>query len=255
MSRTVALVLAAATVAALAGCDGAVGAKMTFDDTEKAKVTDIVLTGEGGGDVTITTGNVTETRIKRIVRGGTGSGPVYQISGATLTLPTECGFNCHISWEVQAPTGVKINGDIHSGDVNLTDVGAVDLTMTSGDLMIDGASAPVKVKATSGNVTISRVPGLTLQATSGDLQAREISGPVDARLTSGNLDLELSKPASVTADVTSGDVHLLVPTGSYQVKQRTSSGDTTINGITDDPKSPNVLDLRARSGDLSVDTL
>src|SRR5689334_11492330 len=116
MSRTVALVLAAATVAALAGCDGAVGAKMTFDDTEKTKVTDIVLKGEGGGDVMITTGNVTETRIKRIVRGGTGSGPAYQLSGTTLTLPTECGFNCHISWEVQAPIGVKVNGDIRSGD-------------------------------------------------------------------------------------------------------------------------------------------
>jgi DUF4097 and DUF4098 domain-containing protein YvlB len=256
MSRTAALVLAAAAVAALAGCDGAVGAKMTFDDTEKTKVTDIVLAGEGGGDVTITTGNVTETHIKRVIRGGTGSGPVHQLSGTTLTLPTGCGgFNCHISWEVQAPVGVKVGGNIHSGDVTLTDVGAVDLTLTSGDVMIDGASAPVKVKATSGNVTVSRVPGVTMEATSGDMEAHDVTGPIDARVTSGNLDLELTKAASVTASVTSGDLMLVVPEGSYQVKQHTASGDADIEGITQDPKAANVLDLRARSGNLTVSTL
>ncbi|MFI1988382.1 DUF4097 family beta strand repeat-containing protein [Actinoplanes sp. NPDC020271] len=253
MSRRVALlVLAAASVAVLAGCDGAVGAKMTFDDTEKTKVTEIVLSGQGGGDVTVTTGNVAETHIKRIVLGGTGSGPVYQLSGTTLTLPTECGF-CHISWEVQAPAGVKVSGSGHSGNVNLTDVGAVDLTVTSGDVVIDGASQPVKVKATSGNVSISRVPGATLEATSGDMQAHEVAGPVQARITSGNLDLELSEAASVTAEVTSGDLHLLVPAGGYQIKQRAANGDVAVSGVTDDPRSPNVLDLRARSGNLSVD--
>jgi hypothetical protein len=255
MSRTIALLLAAASVAALAGCDGAVGAKMTFDDTEKVKVTNIVLDGNGGGDVIVTTGNVTETRIKRVVRGGTGSGPAYQLSGTTLTLPTECGFNCHISYEVQAPTGVQVHGEIRAGSIALTDVGAVDVTLTSGDVTIDGSSAPVKIKATSGDVTVSRAPGVTMEATSGDLRAREISGPVAARVTSGNIDLELATPASVTASVSSGDLMLLVPAGSYQIRQHTTSGDANIEGITNDPRSPNVLDLRARSGNLNVSTL
>lgn len=254
MSRAIALVLAAASVAALAGCDGAVGAKMTFDDTEKTKVTDIVLDG-GGGDVTVTTGNVTETHIKRTVRGGNGSGPTYKIDGGTLTLPTDCGFNCHMEYEVTAPAGVKVTGQLRSGGVSLTDVGAVDLTLTSGDVMIDGATAPVRIKATSGNVSVSGAPGVTLEATSGDLEARDITGPVDARVTSGNLDLELSKPASVTASVTSGDLTLTVPRGSYQLKQRTADGDATVEGITDDPKAANVLDLRARSGNLTVSAL
>ncbi|GAA2896921.1 hypothetical protein Acy02nite_80900 [Actinoplanes cyaneus] len=255
MSRRVAvLVLAAASVAALAGCDGAVGATMTFDDTEKTKVSDIVLDG-GGGDVTVTTGNVTETRIKRVVRGGDGSGPTYQITGTTLTLPTDCGFDCTISYEVQAPAGVKVSGKLRSGGVSLTDVGAVDLTLTSGDVMIDGATAPVRIKATSGNVTVSGVPGATLEATSGDLQAHDITGPVDARVTSGNLDLELSQPASVTASVTSGDLDLIVPKGSYQVKQHSGDGEATIEGVTNDPKATNVLDLRARSGNLTVGTI
>jgi DUF4097 and DUF4098 domain-containing protein YvlB len=120
--------------------------------------------------------------------------------------------------------------------------------------MIDGSSAPVKIKATSGDVTVSRAPGVTMEATSGDLRAREISGPVDARVTSGNIDLELATPASVTASVSSGDLMLQVPAGSYQIKQHTTSGGANIDGITNDPGSPNVLDLRARSGDLNVST-
>ncbi|GIF16150.1 DUF4097 family beta strand repeat-containing protein [Actinoplanes teichomyceticus] len=253
MSRTVALVLAAASVAALAGCDGVVGATMTFEDTERAKITDIVVSG-GSGDVIVTTADVTDTRIKRTVRGGNGSGPTYRIAGTTLTLPTECGFDCHIVYEVQAPTGVKVRGDLRSGSVNLTGVGAVDLTLSSGDVMIDGASAPVRVKATSGQVSVTRAPGAILEATSGDITALEISGPVQARVTSGSLDLELAEPASVTASVTSGDLMLLVPEGRYRINDHTADGDTHIDGLTEDPQSPNVLDLRARSGDLTVGT-
>ncbi|GIF07466.1 DUF4097 family beta strand repeat-containing protein [Actinoplanes siamensis] len=252
MSRTAALILAVASVAALAGCDGAVGAKMTFADTEKTKITDIVLSG-GSGDVMVTTGNVTETHIKRTIRGGNGSAAAYRISGGTLTLTTDCGFDCSISYEIQAPTGVKVSGNLRSGGVALTDVGPVDLTVTSGDVMIDGSSAPVKVKATSGSVTVSRAPGVTLEATSGDLVAREISGPVDARVTSGNLDLQLVRPAPVTASVSSGDLMLMVPEGRYRISEHTAGGDAEIDSaLISDPDSPNVLDLRARSGDLTV---
>ncbi|WIM97750.1 DUF4097 family beta strand repeat-containing protein [Actinoplanes oblitus] len=252
MSRRVAtLVLAAASVAALAGCDGVVGATMTFNDTEKVKVTDIVLDG-GSGDVLVTTGNVTETTIKRVVRGGNGSSTTYALSGTTLTLPTSCGLDCRISYEVRAPTGVKVRGKVNSGDLSLTDVGAVDVTLTSGDVRVDGATGPVRVKATSGDMDITRAAGVTVEATSGNIAAREITGPVDARVTSGDLDLELTSPASVTAEVSSGDLMLLVPTGSYRITQHTGSGDADIHGVTNDPRSANVLDLRTRSGDLTV---
>ena len=42
------LALIATTAAGLSGCAGVVGAKLTYDDTEKGKITDIVLAG--GGD-------------------------------------------------------------------------------------------------------------------------------------------------------------------------------------------------------------
>ena len=252
--RRVAVALAAASLLGLAGCDGAVGAEMTFDDTEKSKITDIVLAG-GSADVMITTGAGTETRIKRVVRGATDPGRSYQISGAVLTLSSECGRDCHVSYEIQAPAGVAVRGDLRSGDVGLNRVGPVDLKMTSGDVFVENATGAVAIKGTSGDITIDGAPSVNLEMTSGDVNARGVTGAVNSRTGSGDTYLELTAAASVTASVTSGDLHVVVPAGSYQVRTDTGSGDEVVErGVVVDPKAKNTLDLRTRSGDLTVTT-
>ncbi|WP_433828879.1 DUF4097 family beta strand repeat-containing protein [Actinoplanes sp. CA-015351] len=253
MSRRVALVLAAASVVALTGCDGVVGARMTFDDTEKAKVTDIVLAG-GSGDVQISTGSVTETRIKRVIRGSTDPGPSYQLTGSTLTLATDCGMNCHVDYEITAPSGVAVRGDLRSGDLGISGAGIVDLKLTSGDVTVDSATGPVSIEATSGDLLVRDAPSLTVELTSGDITAERIAGPIKARATSGDMQLDISTPASVTATVQSGDLNLMVPEGAYQVRTDTGSGDATAEDIKNDPSAKNILDLRTRSGDLFVTT-
>lgn len=251
MSRRVALALAAASVAALAGCDGVVGATMTFDDTERAKVTDIVLTG-GSGEVLITTGDVTETRIKRVIRGSTDPGPSYRLTGSTLSLSTECGARCQVGYEISAPAGVAVRGEMTSADLTASGVGAVDLKVSSGDIAIDGAAGPVTIVATSGDIRVADVPSLTVELSSGDITSQRIAGPVQARATSGDITLDVSVPASVTASVQSGDLTVMVPDGAYQIRTDTASGDATVAGLRPDPRSAHVLDLRTRSGDLLV---
>ncbi|MEV6306686.1 DUF4097 family beta strand repeat-containing protein [Actinoplanes sp. NPDC051861] len=252
MNRRVAVALAAASLLALAGCDGVVGAKMTFDDTEKAKVTDIVLTG-GSADVMVTTGTATETRIKREVRGSTDPGPSYELSGAILTLPTDCGRDCHVTYQIEAPAGVAVRGDLSSGDVMLERVGPVDLKLTSGDIGVHGATGPVKIRATSGDLVVNGAPEVSLECTSGDLTAQEIAGPITARASSGDMLLGTSVPASVTATVSSGNLDVSVPRGSYQVRTDTSSGDESVDPeINDVPNAEHKLDLRTRSGDLNL---
>jgi hypothetical protein len=253
MSRRVALVLAAASMAALAGCDGVVGARMTFDDVEKAKITDIVLSG-GSGDVLITTGSVTETRVKRVIRGSTDPGPSYQLTGSTLNVSTDCGDNCHVSYEITTPAEVALRGALRSGDIAADNVGAVDLKLTSGDVMINGAAGPVSIVATSGDLLVSDAPSLTVELTSGDLTGERIAGPIKARSTSGDMTLDLSAPASVTATVHSGDLTLMVPEGAYQVRADAASGDAITEAVRNDPKATNILDLQTRSGDLFVTT-
>ncbi|MEU4563704.1 DUF4097 family beta strand repeat-containing protein [Actinoplanes sp. NPDC023936] len=253
MSRRVALVLAAASMVALTGCDGVVGATMTFDDVEKAKVTDIVMSG-ASGDVVITTGSVTETRIKRVVRGSANPGPSYRLTGSTLEISTDCGHRCSIAYEISAPAGVVVRGQLTSGDMQFSGTGAIDLKLTSGDVIVQNATGPVKVEATSGDLQVIDAPALTVDFTSGNVIAERIAGPIQAKATSGDMQMDLSAPASVTASLQSGDLNLTVPEGAYQVRTDTGSGDAVVENLKNDPRATNVIDLRTRSGDLFVTT-
>jgi len=249
------LVLIAATATTLTGCTGVLGAKMTYDDTEKAKITDIVLSG-GDGDVKITTAAVDQTTIRRVIRRTTNPGESYKLSGSTLNIDTSCGLNCSVSYEIQTPPGVKVRGNLDSGDVRLVGVADTTVTVSSGDVMVSDATGPVRVQASSGDIEVLRSHGtVSTVATSGDIRVIDPLGAVDARATSGDVQVHLSAPGSVTADVTSGDVDLSVPAGSYHIISRAhSGGDTSITGLTSDPSSKNVLDVKAASGDINIGT-
>jgi hypothetical protein len=249
------LALIAATATALSGCAGVIGATMTYDDTEKAKITDIVLSG-GSGDVQITTAPVTETTIKRVIRRTTNPGESYRLAGTTLSLDTSCGADCSVSYEVQVPPGVNVRGNLDSGDVRLTGVGTTDVQVSSGDVTVSNAAVPVKVKATSGDIQVLNAKStVTVVSTSGDVRAIDPAGVVDIKATSGDVQVHLATPNSVTAHVTSGDVDVSVPTGDYNVLTRTDhSGDTSLHGLVSDPKAKNVLDIQTSSGDVNVST-
>jgi DUF4097 and DUF4098 domain-containing protein YvlB len=251
--RTGALVLlAAASATVLAGCNG-VGARLTFNDTEKVKVSEIVMTG-ASGDVTVKTAEIAETRITRVVHRRSDPDPSYELKGTVLHINTDCGSDCTASYQIVAPVGVKVSGELRSGDVGLTDIGTADVTVTSGDIAVDGATGLVKVKTTSGDITVHDAKaGATLTATSGDLRAMEVGGgPISARTTSGDVTVKAVQVGSVTAQATSGDVQVLVPSGTYRVNADTSSGDAQITGIVQDPSAKNVIDIRTASGDATV---
>lgn len=254
--RAGAVTLIAATAAALAGCGGGIGARLTYDDTEKVKVSEIVLTG-GSGDVTVTTAAIADTRIKRIVRTDGSADPQasYQLSGTVLTLDTSCGERCQVSYEIQAPTGVAVRGKLGSGDLTLTDIGAADVTIGSGSATIDRVAGAVSLKSGSGDIFATDLLGeATLVTGSGTVEARGLAGakPVRAQTGSGDVILELTKATSVTARTGSGDVELTVPDGAYQVKTRNGSGDAELLGLVDNPTAKNVIDVQTGSGDATL---
>jgi Putative adhesin len=250
--RAGAVTLVAATMAALAACTG-IGARLTFNDTEKAKVTEIAIDG-GSGDVVVTTSAAATTSIKRVVEHSADPGPSYRMVGNVLHIETRCGPRCSVSYEIQAPAGVAVTGGLTSGDLGLTGVGRTDVTLHSGDIVVRGATGTVKARSTSGDITvIDAKGGVTLQATSGDVHALNVSGgPVSARTTSGEVEVRALVPTGVTAQATSGDVDVTVPPGKYRLLTSTGSGDTNVTGIINDPTATNVLDVRARSGDVTV---
>jgi DUF4097 and DUF4098 domain-containing protein YvlB len=248
------LALIAATAATtLTGCAGVLGARMTYDDTEKTKITDIQIEGTSG-DVTVRTGKATETSIKRIIRRASGDpGESYRLDGSTLMIDTSCGNNCSVSYEIVAPAGVKVGGELRSGDIQLDSVADTDIKLTSGDITVMNATGPVKLRATSGDVRVVNAKStVDIQSTSGDINAMDITGAMNLRVTSGDINAVLSAPASVTAQTTSGDVRLAVPSGSYRILTSAGAGDTEVQGLTSDPDAKNVLDLRTANGDAMV---
>ncbi len=250
--RAVAVALTAAGAATvLAGCGG-VGARLTFNDTEKVKVTEIVMTGRSG-DVAVRTAAIAETRITRVIHRNSDPGQTYRLEGTVLHIDTDCGRNCSVSYDIEAPAGVAVRGEVTSGDIALDGVGATDVKLTSGDVMVRNATAAVRIKGTSGDINVlDGKAGVTIETTSGDVRAMNVAGPVTAAVTSGDVEVKTVAPGSVTAHTTSGDVNVIVPSGSYQVATETSSGDDRIIGIVNDPQSKYVIDVRTRSGDATV---
>ncbi|MEV4707038.1 DUF4097 family beta strand repeat-containing protein [Actinoplanes sp. NPDC049316] len=247
-------VVTAAAATALTGCGGGIGARLTYDDTEKVKVTEIVVSGNSG-DVAVTAAAIDETRIRRIVRSNGADPDVsYKLTGTTLTIDTSCGRECRVSYEIEAPTGVAVRGGVHSGSLNLTGVASTDVSVTSGDITLQGVTGQATAKATSGSITASALTGpATFDVSSGDIEATDLTGggAIKAEASSGNVDLRLAQPASVTARATSGNIDVAVPGGAYRILHRTGSGDFE-SDVTSSPTAANVLDLRATSGNISV---
>jgi hypothetical protein len=253
--RTGSLLVLGAALAGLAGCGAGVPNRLDFSDTEKVKVTEIVLTG-GSGDVMVRTAAIAETRIKRAVsyRNAAEPGVTYRLAGTVLTVNTDCGSTCSVSYDIEAPVGVAVRGTLRSGDVHLANVATADIEVSSGNVDVTGATGAVKVRARSGDLTVTDVHGATqLVATSGDILGTGLGGgSLSVESTSGDVSLALSKPGSVTVRATSGDVNLTVPAGAYNVNATATSGEVAQVGIADDTTAKYVLDVRATSGDVSI---
>ncbi|MET8234389.1 DUF4097 family beta strand repeat-containing protein [Micromonospora sp. NPDC005298] len=237
----------------LAGCDNLSFRRLDYDDTEMVKITTIRMLGGSGDMVVRGTGPAGEARIKRVVRYQGGEPKArYEIKGSELILDSDCGNRCSVSYEVTVPEGVTVQGESGSGDVELSKIGTVDLRLGSGDVRITGATGAVGVETGSGNIEVSEASGaVRLRAGSGDITARRLGGSTDAEAGSGNVTVELDTPAAARAHASSGDVTLLVPQGSYQVRSSTGSGDAKVT-VADDPAASLVLDGSAGSGNVTI---
>jgi hypothetical protein len=242
---------AAGTLAVAAGCQGASYAELDFTSTEADRVTEIVI-AEGPGDVLVTTGARADTTIRRTVRyRGDQPGVTYRVTGSVLNLDTSCGPDCWVSYQIQAPAGVSVRGATGSGNVEASDVAAVDLQAGSGSLTVRRASGEVKLTSRSGAVSASDVRGsAVLTSTSGGIDGRALAGPeVSAQSTSGDIDVATTAPGSVTARSGSGNLLVSVPRDRYRVQARSGSGEQQVT-VPHDAGATHVLDLESTSGDV-----
>lgn len=251
--RKLLAVLGVVAVAGLVGCDDVAQTRLDYSNTEKVAVKEIVIK-PGAGDVTISTSDAQQVDIRRVVRyRGDEPATSYQVNGTTLQLDTECGRFCTIDYEIVAPKGVAISGELGSGDLSLSGVSTVDLRTGSGSVGITEASGAVKVQAGSGDMTIAEVAGdLDARTGSGNIDARGLAGKMNTvRTGSGDVSLALAKSGAVRTHTGSGNLDLAVPAGSYRIDARTGSGEKVL-GVTSSPTGTYLLDLETGSGDITL---
>ncbi|SCE86084.1 Putative adhesin [Micromonospora viridifaciens] len=251
--RTTVAATAAAALILLSGCDTLSFRELDYDNTEAVKITRITIR-PGSGDVTVRgSGSAAEVRIKRMFRYQGGQPDTrYRINGDELVLDTSCGDRCSVSWDVTAPEGVTVRGENRSGDIMLSQVGTVDVKLSSGNISVTGARGEVRAETSSGDIAVVDAAGaVRLRATSGRVEARRLAAGVDAEASSGDVTVELEQPASARVHAGSGDVQLAVPDGRYRVRSSTGSGQATVQ-VTDDPTAPLLLDAHTGSGDITI---
>lgn len=253
LHRTAAAAVAATALILLAGCDSFSFRQLDFDTTEAVKITSVRVL-PGSGDVMLrASGDPAEVRIKRSVRyQGKQPDATYEVTGGELVLDTDCGRRCSVSYEVTVGAGVAVEGETGAGDVDLSGVGAVQLQVGSGTVRIAGAGGAVRVETGSGDIEVYDVAApVTLHASSGDVTAVRIAGQVDAEANSGHVTVELTRPGSVRAHASSGDVEVTVPAAAYQVRSETGSGHVEL-GVPHRQDAPLMLDVTTGSGDITV---
>ncbi len=203
---------------------------------------DTVVADLAGGDRVVSGGGVGPARVER-VWGWTGGRPqvLAHVDGGTLTLEVRCEGSmlgtCRVDHTVILPASAAVLGTTGSGNVELSDVGHVDVSTGSGDLTLDGVDGDVHAETGSGEV-FGR--GLA----SDDVWVDTGSGDVDLAL--------LLEPSSVSVTTGSGDVRLALPPGSYDLSASTSSGDVHVSGVDVEPGADAKVEVHTGSGDVVV---
>jgi hypothetical protein len=254
-----AAVLGVLTLASSAGC-GNVFNYLSDGLVRPDVITEIHILA-GSGDVTYipddTVKGVDVRRRVRYLSQPPAAEATIHISGGVVTLQTDCGHNCGVSYEVRAPKGeqgIKVTGESGSGDVRLQGVSTVDLEVGSGNIEIKNATGAIRAKTGSGNITVTDVAGDAVLTTgSGDVEGRDLRGArTTVEVGSGQITLRLPGTGDASAVTSSGDIDVTVPVGTCEIVAETDSGDRNISVGAPTTANPHRVNLRTGSGDITV---
>ncbi|KZB85061.1 DUF4097 family beta strand repeat-containing protein [Amycolatopsis regifaucium] len=210
-----ALALGALTAFGIVGCTSEHRETLSDGSPVTEQITAIRVDVPVGG-VTLRVEDGAPVSLRReVTYTGRNPGKTYSVDNGTLVLGgcSQCG----VDYDVVVPRELAISGGIGTGKITLTRAASVDL---HGDV--------------------------------GDLKVQSASGPVKLRTGTGDIEVGLAKPGAVTAAAEVGKITVTVPDGTYQVRAKSEVGGVETGGVRQDQASPNVLDLDAGTGKVTV---
>lgn len=228
--------LAALTTGGLSACS-ALDQKTFEDDAEVAqKITSIRVDSRDGGVKVEASSDVSTATVHRKVdyRGDKPSGTSFSVENGVLTL-SGCGDHCGVDYVVKVPAGIPVTGGTTNGSLTLTDVGRVDVHTSNGEIAVDSATGPVKLRTSNGDVNVKDAKG----------------GDVDTETSNGEVTIQTATPQNIRARTTSGSLTVTAPPATYRISADDSNGDKKV-ALKNDPSGKYRLDLSTTNGDLTV---
>ncbi|MFL5826225.1 MAG: DUF4097 family beta strand repeat-containing protein [Thermoleophilaceae bacterium] len=182
----------------------------------------------GDGDVTIEGGGRRSgVAVQRRDRFTFGHDAVTRrgVDGGTFRVHSRCPDtvlqSCSVAYTLVVPDNVPVS-----------------VRTTSGDVTFDGYRGSVQVTTTSGHVRVTGFCGFSLEA-------RANSGGIDAATA--------CPPPLLSLRTTTGDVHVVVPPGRYQIDAESNSGSHRLRGVTSGADAPLSIQALSNSGDVLVE--
>jgi hypothetical protein len=176
----------------------------------------------GAGDVTVTRAEDNRVSVQRTLTWSSSRPELIETTeGDTLRLGAHCSGpslvnRCYVTYHLRVPDSVAVNVRTGSGNVVVRDVkGQLKIASSSGDVRLGGLTGDADVTGGSGDVSIAYA----------------------------------AVPHLVRARTSSGDLRVVVPAGSYEIR---AGGDDTTVDIPSTAGAPNVINVESRSGTVRV---
>jgi Toastrack DUF4097 len=190
-----------------------------------ARLTRVELT-VSSGDALIVGTQSTSLEVRRTDHYSFGHAAHEQrsLSGRMLRISSSCPKivvgSCSASYELAVPETVTV--DVHT---------------TAGNVRLTGFRGTAVVQTRTGNVYVDAYCGFDLAAItrSGDVRIAAACSPAHLQVRTG-----------------SGDATALVPPGRYRIRTASGSGPPHVSGVTSDPRAPFTIDMRSRSGSITI---
>ncbi|SFR68441.1 Putative adhesin [Agromyces sp. CF514] len=232
-----AVVAAAALV--LSGCGLLQPPERFRDDATLEGTVHTIEIDEPDGSVIVRgAADATGIEVSRTVsyRGERTVGETFELDDGVLVL-SGCGRNCTVDYTIDLPAGVDVRGATTNGAIELTSVGAVDVSTANGEIELDDVSGAIEAETSNGRV-----------------EGRGLAGSgIRVSTSNGAVDLRLATPQDVDARTSNGAIDLAVPTegAGYRVTTDTSNGSVDVD-IDEDSDGEFTLDLATSNGSITV---